>query len=80
MRELLTQLSLKPSDVEARQVGVSQALVTALLSGQTVAAPLAPPNSFQVEAQGYVERLERRDEGGGSKGGGDDRPPGGEGR
>jgi hypothetical protein len=33
-------------------VGVSQALVTALLSGQTVAAPLAPPNSFTVEAQG----------------------------
>jgi len=32
------------------------------------------------KAQGYVERLERRDEGGGSKGGGDDRPPGGEGR
>jgi ABC-type nitrate/sulfonate/bicarbonate transport system substrate-binding protein len=54
-RQLLSQLGLKITDVEARQVGVSQALVTALVSGQTVAAPLAPPNSFQVEAQGYKE-------------------------
>jgi ABC-type nitrate/sulfonate/bicarbonate transport system substrate-binding protein len=55
VRQLLQQLDLKLTDVDARQVGVSQALVTALLSGQTVAAPLAPPNSFQVEAQGYRE-------------------------
>src|SRR5581483_6119137 len=51
-RQLLSQLGLQPSDVVIHQVGVSQALVTALLSGQVAAAPLAPPNSFQVEAQG----------------------------
>jgi|SRR5437660_4730987 len=32
------------------------------------------------KAQGYVERLERRDEGGGSKSEGDESPPGGDGR
>jgi ABC-type nitrate/sulfonate/bicarbonate transport system substrate-binding protein len=52
-RQLLSQLSLTPADVVIHQVGVSQALVTALISGQTVAAPLAPPNSFTVEAQGF---------------------------
>ncbi|HLG70542.1 MAG TPA: ABC transporter substrate-binding protein [Chloroflexota bacterium] len=52
-RQLLKQLGLTLSDVTVYQVGVSQALVTALLSGQTVAAPLAPPNSFTVEAKGF---------------------------
>jgi ABC-type nitrate/sulfonate/bicarbonate transport system substrate-binding protein len=52
-RQLLNQLGLTPNDVVIHQVGVSQALVTALISGQTLAAPLAPPNSFQVEAQGF---------------------------
>ena len=32
------------------------------------------------KAQGYVDRLERRDEGGGSKSEGDERPPGGGGQ
>ena len=32
------------------------------------------------KAQGYVDRLERRDEGGGSKSDGDERPPGGGGQ
>lgn len=53
IRQILRLLDLQPDDVDLRIVGVSDAQLTALLSGQVMAAPLAPPYTFNAEAQGF---------------------------
>jgi len=52
-RMLLSMMKLQPTDVQLRQLGLSNVLVPALLSGQLQAATLSIPDSFKVEPKGY---------------------------
>jgi ABC-type nitrate/sulfonate/bicarbonate transport system substrate-binding protein len=52
-RLLLSILKLQPSDVQLRQLGLSNVLVPALASGQLQAATLSIPDSFKLESKGY---------------------------
>ncbi len=49
----LKLLGLKPSDVQIRPIGNAADILAAMLSGQVDAGIVAPPQSFQVEGQGF---------------------------
>lgn len=50
---LLGAIGLQESDVEVRIVGNGPQQVAALVSGQVAAVPVAPPDVFAAEAQGF---------------------------
>jgi NitT/TauT family transport system substrate-binding protein len=49
----LSQLGLKPEDVQLRAIGQSLEISTAMLSGQVQAGIVSPPQSFQLESRGF---------------------------
>jgi ABC-type nitrate/sulfonate/bicarbonate transport system substrate-binding protein len=53
-RRVLSDMGLKPSDVNILGLGGSEVAYKALLSNQVQAALMSPPESFGAEANGYV--------------------------
>jgi ABC-type nitrate/sulfonate/bicarbonate transport system substrate-binding protein len=49
----LSLLGLSPTDVDLRIVGSAAEVTPAMLAGEVPAGVVAPPQSFQVEAQGF---------------------------
>ena len=52
-RHSLSLLGLKPEDVELRVIGSAPDIATAMLSGRVQAGIVSPPQSFQLESEGY---------------------------
>lgn len=59
--QLLSLLGVSPSDVSLLPLG-TPGTVTALVSGQSDAATLAPPDTFTVENQGFTELVNDYDQ------------------